>query len=117
MNSMNTLFKIFFIFACIAIHTETSAEQHILKIGTIFHLELPSNPTTGYSWYLSQPLPQNAPISIQKSGYHAPKRRRIGSGGTQFWDIKAQHRGKATLTLEYKRAWGKRYFTGRNKGI
>lgn len=79
----------------------------MLKKGETYHLELPSNPTTGYSWYLAKDIPVNAPIRIIKTEYSPQKTNLVGSGGIQYWDIKGVKTGICTVVLEYKRPWEK----------
>lgn len=79
-----------------------------LKAGETQLIELPSNPTTGYSWYPTKKIENNPIISLVKSGYEANNTALIGSGGTQFWEIKGKKPGSYTLTLQYKRPWEKK---------
>lgn len=81
-----------------------------LKVGAKIKLELSSNPTTGYSWHLQTELPKDAIIKIIGSGYEPLKNvsaQLVGSGGTQFWNIKAKKQGTIRLIFEKRRPWEK----------
>lgn len=88
-------------------HAVSPINKITLKKGETYHLELPSNPTTGYSWYLAKDIPVNAPIRIIKTEYSPQKTNLVGSGGIQYWDIKGVKKGVCTVALEYKRPWEK----------
>ncbi len=77
----------------------------ILKVGQSSKIKLVSNPTTGYSWQLTQPIDKKAPIKLEKTGFLKPKSKLIGAPTTQFWVLKAKKPGIAQITLEYKRPW------------
>ncbi len=79
-----------------------------LKVGQTHRLELKSNPTTGYSWYPTKKIEKNPIIQLVKSGYEADKAHLVGSGGTQYWEIKGKKAGNYNLTLQYKRPWEKK---------
>ena len=112
------------IFLMMNIHYATALPTTIstmsLKVGEMQRIELPSNPTTGYSWYPTRKIEKNPIISLVKSGYEAddtPVRHSskgatagglAGSGGTQYWEIKGKKVGNYTLTLQYKRPWEKK---------
>jgi len=70
---------------------------------TRFAVELPENPTTGFSW--------NATLSpgleLQSSDYHqddAPSGM-VGVGGTRTWIIVAKDLGDQKFSAVYKRSW------------
>ena len=76
-----------------------------LKKGEQIRIELDSNPSTGYSWHLSNQSELNKVIAIVKKGFDEKKSHLIGSPSKQFWDIKGKKPGLAYLVLEYKRQW------------
>jgi predicted secreted protein len=78
-----------------------------LKVGDTKRIELPSKPSTGYSWYPTKEIKENPIISLVDSGYEAAQTGKAGSGGVQFWEIKGNKKGSTTLILEYKRSWEK----------
>lgn len=76
-----------------------------LKKGKTYIIELPSNPSTGYTWK-NKPLPKNAAISIEEHSFEPSDKKTIGAPGKQYWVIKAKWPAKkAELILEYKRPW------------
>ena len=104
---MKLSYSLVIILAFCNVYAAPQATKISLKKGETNHLELPSNRTTGYSWYPSKEIPKNAPIAITKSGYEADDTGLVGSGGNQYWDIKGIKKGNCTLILEYKRPWEK----------
>lgn len=92
---------------CFTLGAIPPSQKHTLKKGQTFRLELPSNPSTGYSWHFAKPIETNQILTMTKSGYEAAQTNRIGASGKQYWTLKGRHRGVANLTLEYKRAWEK----------
>lgn len=52
-----------------------------------FTIQLPSNPTTGYSWFLKDY--DDRFISPVKHQYISPKDARAGAGGMETWTFKA----------------------------
>ena len=81
-----------------------NTHQIKLKKNEHYTIELFSQPTTGYFWYLAKPLKTNAPITIIDKGYTANRPDLFGGGGTQYWEIQAKQQGNAEFTLEYKNA-------------
>jgi inhibitor of cysteine peptidase len=78
-----------------------------LKAGDSFIIRLESNPTTGYSWSLAEPLSE---ILQKVSNVYEPyktDRNVVGSGGTEVWTFKAVSKGNVTLIFQYARAWEK----------
>lgn len=83
----------------------TTENTIMLKVGQTAKIKLVSNPTTGYSWQLTQPLDKKAPITLEKTGFLKSKSKLIGAPTTQFWIFKAKKYGNIQITLEYKRPW------------
>jgi inhibitor of cysteine peptidase len=77
----------------------------MLKVGQTSKIKLVSNPTTGYSWQIAQPLDKKDPITLEKTGFLKPKSKLIGAPTTQFWVFTGKKRGTVQITLEYKRPW------------
>ncbi len=71
------------------------------KVGQDFVIYLPSNPSTGYSWRLVEPLDEM--VKLEGHKYIPPKVQKLGGGGTEEWTFKAARSGKATVKLEYLR--------------
>lgn len=77
------------------------------KSGEIFSITLESNPTTGYSWSIEEPLPE---ILQKVSNEYKPDDTYgdiVGSGGHEIWTFKAISKGNTTLTFQYSRHWEK----------
>lgn len=74
-----------------------------LEKGDVFTLELPENPSTGYSWELGI----NMGLDFLEDGYiqdDAPQEM-VGVGGTHFWIIKADSSGSQEINAVYKQFW------------
>jgi inhibitor of cysteine peptidase len=77
-----------------------------LRVGEEFVLNLRSNPSTGYSWFLTD-TKNPVLISLGKPTYtHGPSMP--GAGGIQSWNFRAVERGAQPLKLEYRRPWEKK---------
>jgi inhibitor of cysteine peptidase len=78
-----------------------------LSSGDTFTVTLDSNPTTGYSWSVTD----DAGGIVQQQGtsaYTAASKTPIaGGGGTETLTFKAVNSGAGTLTLGYARPWEK----------
>ncbi len=77
-----------------------------LRVGQELVLNLESNPSTGYSWSLTDTR-HPVLISLGKPTYkHAASVP--GAGGLQSWTFRATEPGVQTLKLEYRRPWEKK---------
>jgi inhibitor of cysteine peptidase len=73
-----------------------------------FTVALPTNPTTGYSWFLRK-YPVNLIIPVSHS-FQAGTADRVGAGGTDYWTFKAKPEAFAvpqvmTIRMLYARPW------------
>lgn len=78
-----------------------------LALGDMVNVELPENPTTGYSWaFFTNPEPQNIITNITESyrQYNVAENM-VGVGGIKIFSFKATHPGKVTVTGYYYRPW------------
>lgn len=78
-----------------------------LENGTTFFLELPENPSTGYSWELEL-SPGLSLLSEEYVTGEPPERLEqpiVGAGGLRLWGIKAIAEGGQQLKGVYKRPW------------
>ena len=76
------------------------------KAGEEFTITLESNPTTGYSWQLAEPL--NEKIVKLVGSDHVPSRTDlVGAGGQENWTFRAVNKGSAKIALKYARPWEK----------
>jgi inhibitor of cysteine peptidase len=74
-----------------------------LKQGETFLIKLPSNPTTGYDWYI-----KTKPENIEQSGatdYIQGNKKIMGAPGLTVFKFKAGQKGTGTLVLIYMRKW------------
>jgi inhibitor of cysteine peptidase len=77
----------------------------VIAKGEDFRVELKSNPTTGFRWEMGKL--DRKKFKPVKSGYIPEKTGLIGSGGVEWWEIKAVGKGKGTVSLLYRRPWEK----------
>jgi len=66
--------------------------------GEPFRVELPENPTTGFTWHL-----QDTPTTRLLSDTSATSGTEFGRGGMRQWTLEATQAGSATLTMELRR--------------
>ncbi|WP_434777209.1 protease inhibitor I42 family protein [Neisseria sp. Ec49-e6-T10] len=90
---------------------QTDSCTHLtLKLGEQVAFELPSNPTTGYSWQITQ-LPADILAPLDTGKYTAnqaqAEQKRVGSGGKTTWRYQAIKQGQDTLKMTYLRPWEK----------
>ncbi|MGV8129385.1 MAG: protease inhibitor I42 family protein [Methanolinea sp.] len=69
--------------------------------GTEFSLTLPENPTTGYSWYLSQ----SPGTTLLRDEYISPASQVMGAGGSHAWFFMGEKSGDQSVYGEYRRPW------------
>lgn len=90
------------------------AKQHGRSLSAVkgkpFRLELNSNPTTGYNWYITG-LDKRF-FKVRSSGYQPQATGRVGSGGKSYWVIVPLKAGLSTIQLRYYRVW-----EGKNKAV
>ena len=87
---------------------ESDGKSVTLKVGDLFEITLPENPTTGYSWQVVEGL-GGVVVRLGKPEFH-PNRRGshlVGVGGTITWRFTAAGKGTTTLRLIYHRRWEK----------
>lgn len=86
-----------------------------VKQGENLYLKLKENPSTGYSWILSQ----SNGLNLLSTEYHPPaasklsQRVIVGAAGFHSWKIKAIAKGSLKLKAIYRRPWEKE--TGREQ--
>ena len=86
---------------------KNSGEKVMLRKGDLLTIELPSNPTTGYSWsYVSS---KRCLLGIVATVYRSAEKPKavVGSGGVDTWKFKALEVGSLKLTFNYARPWEK----------
>jgi len=77
-----------------------------LNLDDTVEIKLESNPTTGYSWFLSEETTGSA-VSVTGPQYMEPEKEKdvVGEGGYEIFTITAVSRGKAEIILNYERPW------------
>jgi len=77
-----------------------------LKINDVVEIRLESNPTTGYSWILSDKI-DNTIVSITGPEFIQSKKDKelVGAGGYEIFTFKAISKGKTSIILNYERPW------------
>lgn len=73
-----------------------------------FELKLPSNPTTGFSWFLG--AYDHHLIHAVSHKYIAPKKQLMGAGGYELWSFKVKKAAfvlpqQTVITMHYRRPW------------
>ena len=75
-----------------------------LKKGQTLVVTLEGNPTTGYSWEVTEPLDEQV---LRQAGEPEFQQESdlVGAGGVQILRFEAVNAGKTTLKLIYHRPW------------
>jgi len=74
------------------------------QVDSRFMLVLPSNPTTGYSWQLAEPVKATI-VRLYSSSYWEPMPPVPGKGGEERWTFQGTGKGQTTIKLIYVRPW------------
>ena len=84
-----------------------SGKTLTLALGDIVNVELPENPTTGYSWaFFTNPEPQNIVTNVTESyRQYNISEDMLGVGGIKIFSFKATHPGEVTIIGYYYRSW------------
>ena len=77
-----------------------------LARGQQLDVELPSNPSTGFNWFVSGSLPSQL-TSVTDSYEATGEPNVVGSGGTRVLSYSASSSGTGTLKLDYDRPFEK----------
>ena len=81
-----------------------NGKQIAVKSGDVIFVTLESNPTTGFSWQLTEMdnavLKQVGEVKYESDGRNIP-----GAGGTETFRFEAVSAGEVALTLWYMRPW------------
>lgn len=74
-------------------------------MGQEFTIELPSNPTTGYSWQLISLT--TGSVQLQDKTFKLTEEIEgiVGAGGYEIWTFLAIKKDTVNLMFEYKRSW------------
>jgi len=77
-----------------------------LEIDDKVEIKLESNPTTGYSWFLSDKVDSTI-VSVTDPVFIESKKDKelVGAGGYEIFTIKTISKGKTSIILNYERPW------------
>jgi len=79
-----------------------------IAVGNSFEVVLPSNPTTGYKWELTD-LTEGV-LEKVKDNYKTSKKYAdniVGAGGEETWTFKVIADERSHIVMEYRRPWDK----------
>lgn len=92
-----------------------SAQPHMVKtiqarVGDSFTVTLCSNRTTGFQWPEAALISDTSVVQQVSHTFTTPQGASgsaplVGAPGQETWTLKAQKRGRATVTLGYSRPW------------
>ncbi len=83
--------------------TSDTDREIVLPQNHLFHIVLPSNPTTGYSW--NSTVDNGTIVSVESNKYVADASNRVGVGGETTWTLMTHQKGNAKVTFSYQRPW------------
>ncbi len=109
-TSLVILVSILIFSSCVAagktLTEKNNGDSFNLKINDTINIKLESNPTTGYSWILSDGT-DSAIVSLIDSEFiqSSEDKELVGAGGYEMFTFKAVSKGKTSIILNYKRPW------------
>jgi inhibitor of cysteine peptidase len=71
-----------------------------------FVIALESNPSTGYSWQMVEPLDEKV-VEFVSSTFEASKTKLIGAPGKELFTFRAAGKGSTKISFTYQRPWEK----------
>lgn len=86
--------------------SKCSTPSYVVKENETFKVELLSNPSTGYAWYIAKKGGSTGVDSVGHS-YHVAYVGMPSTGGKETFEFKGVSKGISTLTLYYTRPWEK----------
>jgi len=95
--------------ASLPVYERDSGVVHA-TVGDSFLVHLVSNPTTGYSWQISEGyvLEDNAPgVQLAHCVYERHGKSMPGAGGAEKWVFTATAEGEQLIPFQYARPWMK----------
>lgn len=87
------------------IDENNNAQELKLQPGQTIIISLASNPTTGFSWSLSDNWDKKVLSAIGEEYLSQGQPSLVGQGGHQIFKFKALQKGKTELNLVYARPW------------
>ncbi|MGB9642490.1 MAG: protease inhibitor I42 family protein [Candidatus Ratteibacteria bacterium] len=90
----------------VSLSEENKMETELsVKTGDVFKIELESNATTGYQWFVKY---DHKFLNLKKSEYVSPvSQKLVGSPGKQIFVFNAVKNGETNIEFTYKRYWEK----------
>ena len=88
----------------VQLDANSNGTQKELARGQTIAVALDSNPTTGYSWAVSD-VDQNVLRQLGDPSYQSPNTKLTGVGGVETFRFEAANAGLTTLKLVYRRSW------------
>ena len=87
--------------------SSNTVESISVEYDTPFRIELPSNPTTGYSWELSKNdfVILTSSDSTANGEFTQPNSGNQGAPSTQIFSFVGKSKGEETLKFVYRRSW------------
>ena len=82
---------------------DISKEVTMSKGGQLV-IELPSNPSTGFSWTEAM-IAEASVLEENESKFVEPVEQAMGTAGTQVWTFTATGKGTTTVEMQYSRPW------------
>lgn len=96
------------LFSCTSTKPLVKSDADItVAVNKEFSIELPANPSTGYSWKLVGQVSGSAIVQVSESFVSTAKSNMVGAGGTLQLHFKATRKGTETLRFIYIRPWEK----------
>lgn len=102
------LIAVFFNILSLSAFCANVIKQNVNKNDAQFSVELKSNPTTGYQWFVKS-YDQNL-IKLESNQYIPGVPQRVGSGGKNIFTFKMVGKNyppQTKIMFEYKRPWEK----------
>ncbi len=72
-----------------------------VNVGHSFTISLDSNPSTGYTWQILNPINQSLLKTVNKT--FTPDKKLVGSPGKENWEFKGMRKGTVYIMMAYKR--------------
>lgn len=89
------------------VQTEEMKKTVDAETGEYFDISLESNPTTGYSWQVTQ-YPSKKVVKLLNSRYVEPSSDAMGAPGTEVWQFQAVGKGSTRMVMKYSQPWDKK---------
>lgn len=84
------------------IQQDNNGQTFDTKVGQVFEIRLPENPTTGFRWTVTA---DKSACSVVRDEFHSPQPAPPGASGEHTWEFKAVAPGDCEIALSYRRPW------------